>query len=89
MILFDELAECFRDLLHPFHELAAWLNGGIYADVVDLGGLAIDRDARDKALAKQRKERRKYMDDKHMVQFKQSKGPKVIPRDRPYQRRNY
>lgn len=92
MNIFDDLEECLKGLLEPFHILSEYLNDAFYGDLretLDMQRFLIDKDARRKAFEKQRKIRQRYLDNRHNVQYKRFTIVRVIPRNRPYQRRCY
>lgn len=78
---FGEWRQALKSLLDPFEKLADYIRG--------LEGIESSYVAKKKTAKDKQKEYRKYMDDVYKIQYKQLAFVKVIPKDLPYQRRNY
>ena len=82
---FDKIRELFDDLLAPFQDLADYIRSAF----MDMSDSFTSLDYRKKMEIEEQKSYRKHMDNQYRIQYKQSSFVKVVPRNRPYQRRSY
>lgn len=81
---FGEIGQALKSLLDPFERLADHIHELFFVEAVD-----ISYETKKKVAKNKQKAYRRYMDDIYRVQYRQLAFIKVIPKDLPYQRRNY
>ncbi len=84
MNILDEWRQALKSLLDPFEKLVDHIRELYFVEATDISHETKKKTAKDK-----QKEYWKYMDDAYKIQYKQLAFVKVIPKDLPYQRRNY
>lgn len=84
--LLDAMGVYCDDLLAPFKDILDYMSN----DYMSLSNLVISSpDNKARIITDKQKKYRRYMEDIYRLQYRQLTLVTTIPRNRPYQRRNY